>query len=143
MDWQQLRRMRRRLRSTFRVSQWPWRRKVAIGAWLPVAILAFVLFTGPNHSSTATAEVPEKPVTVTTVAVSPKAASVKDITQKLNEFKQTQNDVGNWIQATPNRLTLKQQVAKQRWRSDRRRQLLAKHKAAVASSHHRTTSTAK
>jgi len=125
-----------------RVREWPWRRKVAFGAWVPVAVAAFFLFTGPNGSPSGAATAPKpKPKTVTTATVSPDRASVKQIADRLRAFKQTQDDVTYWIAATPTRLTLAQQLAKARWRADRRKELLQKHKAAVASSHHRDQKT--
>jgi len=142
MSWQQLRRMRRQTRQAMRIRDWPWRRKVAVGAWVPVALVGFVLFTGPNGSpSRAGAEVKPVPRTVTTVSVPYGKPSLKQFQQRINEFTQTQQDVNYWINATPTRLTLAQQVAKARWLAQRRRDLLQKHKAAVASSHHRDQKT--
>ena len=135
--------MRRRTRQAVRVREWPWRRKVAIGAWVPVAVVGFVLFTGPNGSPSgaAPAVVKPQPKTVTTAAARPADASVQKITEQFRAFKQTQDDVAAWVDATPKRLTLAQQLAKARWRSQRRKQLLQQHKAAVASSHHRDQKT--
>jgi len=142
MGLPKLRRMRRQTRQAMRVRDWPWRRKVAIGAWVPVAVVGFFLFTGPNGSTSgATTDIKPQPKTVTTVKVLPPKAGVKQITDRLQAFQQTQKDVSYWVHATPQRLTLAQQTAKARWRSDRRKQLLAKHKAAVASSHHRDQKT--
>jgi hypothetical protein len=137
MEWQQLKRMRRRVRHSLRVQEWPWRRKVAIGAWLPVFIVGFVLFTGPNRTSSAT-DVAAKPATVSTVPVEAGSKTVDELSQAFREIIQTKEAVGYWIQAAPTRLTLKQQVAKARWRSERRKALLGKHRAAVSSSHHPT-----
>ena len=119
-----------------RVRDWPWRRKVALGAWVPVGVVAFVLFTGPNGASSATPPTTE-PRTVGTVKVAPPKVSLKNLKEKFASIKATQDDVAAWIQATPNRLTVAQQLAKAKWRATRRKQLLVDHKAAVASSHHR------
>jgi hypothetical protein len=137
MDWQQLRRMRRRARHSMRFREWPWRRKVALGAWIPVLVVAFVLFTGPNKSSSTAATPITRPPTVTTVPVKPGRASVEQIKQELISLVRTEKAVTYWVEATPPRLTLTQQLAKARWRAQRRKDLLGQHKAAVASAHHR------
>jgi hypothetical protein len=41
--------VRRKIRRVFRVRTWPWRTKVAVGAWVPAIIVAAALFTGPNR----------------------------------------------------------------------------------------------
>ena len=125
-----------------RVRDWPWRRKVAIGAWVPVAVVGFFLFTGPNGSpSGATPDITPQPKTVTTVKAPMPKASVKQLAERFRAFQQTQKDVQNWASATPKRLTLQQQQDVARWRGVRRKQLLRQHNAAVASSHHRTPTT--
>jgi hypothetical protein len=142
MAWQQLRRMRRRTRQASRVRDWPWRRKVAIGAWVPVAVVAFVLFTGPNGSpSGATPDLPPQPKTVTTVSVPPPNFDVKDASNKIRAFMQTQQGVRRWVVATPIHLTPQQSHDMARWLAVRRKQLIQKHQAAVASSHHRSQKT--
>jgi hypothetical protein len=123
--------------------EWPWRRKIAVGAWVPVAVVGFFLFTGPNGSTSgASTEIAPQPKTVTTLKARPPRASVKQLAESFRAYQQTQDDVRYWINANPQRLTLAQQKAKARWRADRQRQLLQKHKAAVASSHHRDQKTA-
>ena len=139
---QQLRRVRRQTRQAVRVRDWPWRRKVAFGAWVPVAIVGFFLFTGPNGSpSGATTDLNSRPKTVTTVKAPLPKPSLKQFLQRIAAIRQTQKDVSYWAAATPTRLTLQQQQDKARWRADRRKQLLQQHKAAVASSHHRDQKT--
>ena len=125
-----------------RIGEWPWRRKVAIGAWVPVAVVGFFLFTGPNGSpSGAAPEIKPQPKTVTTVKAPLPKPSAQQFAQAAKSIKQTEKGVSYWVSATPKRLTLAQQQAKARWRADRRKQLLAQHKAAVASSHHRDQKT--
>jgi hypothetical protein len=142
MAWQELRRMRRRTRHAVRIRDWPWRRRVAIGAWVPVAVVAFFLFTGPNGSpSGAAPDVKPEPKTVTTVTVLPPKLNLKDATQRIRDLQQTQTDVSYWVNATPVHLTLKQQHAMGRWLAVRRKALLEKHVAATASSHHRALKT--
>src|SRR4051794_29281598 len=109
MDWQQLRRIRRRVRHTFRMREWPWRRKVAVGAWLPVLIVGFVLFTGPNQAAPAT-NVVKKPKTVTTVLGSPVAKSATQLGQAFRNVIDTKKAVSYWIQAEPKRPTVKMQA---------------------------------
>src|SRR5262249_50982652 len=117
-------------------------RKVAIGAWIPVAVVGFFLFTGPNGSpSGATTDIKPAPKTVTTVRVPLPKASLKQFLQRLAQIQQTQKDVKHWADAAPARLTRQQQADKDRWQAERRRQLVQKHKAAVASSHHRDQKT--
>jgi hypothetical protein len=135
MGLKQLRRTRRRARQALRFSEWPWRRKVAFGAWVPVVLVGFFLFTGPSRSSSADTNQVEAPKTVTTVVVPPTAVPVKDITQHIRDIIQTQQGVKEWINAMPPRLTLAQQLAYDRWYAARRRQLLGKHEAAQKSSH--------
>src|SRR5262245_34352061 len=137
MGWQQLRRMRRRSRQAMRVQEWPWRRKVAIGAWVPVGLVGFFLFTGPNGSpSGASTDLKPEPRTVTTVAALPPKISSKQIADRFREFPQTKDDVTAWIQATPKRLTRQQALDKARWRAERQKALTVKHKTAVSASHH-------
>src|SRR5262252_97410 len=121
MGWPKLRRVRRQTRQALRFAEWPWRRKVAIGAWVPVAVVGFFLFTGPNGSpSGAETGITPQPKTVTTAKAQLPKASVKTLADRLRAFRQTQDDVTYWIGATPQRLTLAQQTQKARWRSDRR-----------------------
>jgi hypothetical protein len=57
------RQLRRRIRRTFRVRGWSWHSKVAIGAWIPAAIVAFALVTGPNRGTSADADARPAPTT--------------------------------------------------------------------------------
>jgi hypothetical protein len=142
MAWQELRRMRRRTRQAMRIREWPWRRKVALGAWVPVGIVAFLLFTGPNGSpSGAEVTATTKPPTVTTVKLPPPKASVKQIADGLRVFKQRQADVKHWVNATPVRLTPQQQFDMLRWFGARKRLLVQQHKAAEKTTHHRSQMT--
>lgn len=43
------------LRRALRVRNWPVHRKIALGAWIPVAIVALAVFTGPNRAGSSTA----------------------------------------------------------------------------------------
>jgi hypothetical protein len=45
--------VRRKIRRVFRVRTWPWRTKVAVGAWIPAIIVAAALFTGPNRPASS------------------------------------------------------------------------------------------
>jgi hypothetical protein len=63
------RQLRRRIRRTFRVRGWSWHSKVAIGAWIPAAIVAFALVTGPNRGTSSEAR-PAPTTTPTTVGPS-------------------------------------------------------------------------
>jgi hypothetical protein len=44
--------MRRKIRRAVRVRSWPWRTKLAVGAWVPAVVVAAALFTGPNRPAT-------------------------------------------------------------------------------------------
>jgi hypothetical protein len=46
--------LRRNIRRALRVRGWPWRTKLAIGAWIPAIIVAVALFTGPNAPASDT-----------------------------------------------------------------------------------------
>jgi hypothetical protein len=46
-------RLRRKLRRAADVRRWSLRQKIGVGAWIPVLIVAFALFTGPSRSSSA------------------------------------------------------------------------------------------
>src|SRR5690349_12198518 len=98
MAWKQVRRFRRRTRQAMRVRDWPWRRKIAIGAWIPVALVAFVLFTGPNgERSAATPDLKPVHKTVTTVTVPPPKLNVKEATRRISELQETQSAVNYWV----------------------------------------------
>jgi hypothetical protein len=43
--------MHRRMRRKMRWREWSWRRRIAVGIWIPVAIAVFALCTGPNRAS--------------------------------------------------------------------------------------------
>jgi hypothetical protein len=132
------RRLRRRTRQALRVREWPWRRKIALGVWAPVAVVAFFLFTGPNGSrSGATTDVTQPPKTVVTVKVGLPAPNRQEISDRMNAFQHTSEDISKWVNATPIHLTPQQQHDMARWLAVRRKQLIQKHQAAVASSHHR------
>jgi hypothetical protein len=132
-----VRRMRRRTRQILRFHEWPWRRQVALGVWVPVAVVAFFLFTGPNGASSATPPPTTRPATVTTVKPPLPKLSVDQLKQTFVAMRSAQLNVNTWVQATPRRLTLAQQTAKNKWRAVRRKQLLGQHRAAVASSRHK------
>jgi hypothetical protein len=125
-----------------RVREWPWRRKVALGAWVPVAVVGFFLFTGPNGSpSGATTDITPQPKTVTTLKALPPRASVKQIADGFRAYQQTQEAVSRWINAMPPRLTLAQQLARSKWRAARVKALVQDHKAATAIANHRDQKT--
>ena len=52
-------RLRRKIRRISNVRGWTTRQKIGVGVWVPVLIVALVLFTGPNRrtSSAAAADV--------------------------------------------------------------------------------------
>jgi hypothetical protein len=137
MFGQQVRRMRRRTRQALRVREWPWRRKVALGAWVPVAILGFYLFTGPNGASSADTPPTTRPATVTTVKAPPPKLSPNQLKEALASVHNTQKDVAAWVQVTPGRRTLQQVHDWERWLAIRHRQLLQKHHAAVRTTRHK------
>jgi hypothetical protein len=129
--------MRRRTRQAFRVREWPWRRKVALGAWVPVAVVAFFLFTGPNGSSSATTSPTTRPKTVTTIKAPLPKMSANQLKEAFASVKATQHDIADWVKFTRARLTLRQTKDFEKWLAARHRALLGKHRAAVRSSKHK------
>src|SRR5262249_52404760 len=45
-----VRRTIRHARRSLSVRRWPLQRKIAIGVWIPVVVVAVAMFTGPNRS---------------------------------------------------------------------------------------------
>jgi len=64
---------RRGLRRVTRVKRWPMHLKLAVGAWIPVAIVGFFLYTGPNQASGS--QVPSVTTTVPAAPAPPKVHS--------------------------------------------------------------------
>jgi hypothetical protein len=53
VNWHRVRKLRGRIRRGLRVREWPMHQKIAVGIWIPVALWAFISFTGPNGASGA------------------------------------------------------------------------------------------
>jgi hypothetical protein len=136
MFGQQIRRMRRRTRQALRVREWPWRRKVALGAWVPVAVVGFFLFTGPNGASSASSPPTTRPETVTTVKAPLPKLSRNQLKEAFASVNATKQEVATWVKYTRVRLTLKQQRAMEKWVAAKNRVLLGNHRAAVKSTRH-------
>jgi hypothetical protein len=106
-----------------RVRRWPLHRKIAVGAWIPVAVVGLALFTGPNRSSSASFA----PETTTTV---PPLGAVAGGTLPQMAERTPEESIGYWVDATPHRKTLPQQRGVQRFRAVRDRVILALHRAS-------------
>jgi len=61
-----LERLGRQARRSLRFRKWPLRRRIAVIAWIPVAVLWFLLYTGPNAANSAPV-----PATTTTTEWTP------------------------------------------------------------------------
>jgi hypothetical protein len=125
VQWDDLRRWRRRTRYHLRVRRWPLHRKIAVGAWIPVLVVGLALFTGPNRTGSASNAA--APVTTTTeLRLQPETVPTTPL--PLAHYEQ-EEIIGAWIRAVPSRKTLPQQRGVQRWRAVRDRTILALHKA--------------
>jgi hypothetical protein len=125
VQWDDLRRWRRRTRHHLQVRRWPLHRKIAVGAWVPVVIVGLALFTGPNRSSstssalpvTTTTQLRMKPIPRSTTTIAPVGTRSQD------------EVIGSWILAVPPKKTVPQQREVRRFRAIRDRAILALHKA--------------
>ncbi len=124
-----LRSVERRVRHSLRLRDWPLYRKLALAAWIPVAVLALALFTGPNRSTSAAPVA--TPTTLKPVIVPlgkmPGPGPAKVLTA---EEKKEQAAVDAWVAAVPSRRTLVQAIGVQRFQAQRYREILSLHRTA-------------
>src|SRR5262245_33552207 len=82
MDLRSLQRLPRRMRRALQWQRWPRHRQIAVAVWIPVAVVGFVLFTGPNRAgSTDTHPTPttEPYVPPTAPSADPAAATAEKV----------------------------------------------------------------
>jgi hypothetical protein len=123
-----MRAVRRQLRRLTHVAKWPLHTKFAVGAWIPVLVVAVALYTGPNRRSAA-ASVPTTTSTAAPVVAPPAASNVGPQIQTAAD-KATQAAILKWIAAIPPKRTLLQGLAIAKFNAQRLKMMLAQEKAA-------------
>jgi hypothetical protein len=124
-----MRAVRRQARRATRVGKWPLHTKFAVGAWIPVLIVAIALYTGPNRRSAA-APAPTTTTTAAPVLVPPPAASNTGAQVETAADKAQQAAIQKWIANLPTKRTLLQGLAVAKLNAQRLKMMLAQEKAA-------------
>jgi hypothetical protein len=122
------RQLRRQLRNALNVRRWTLRQKVGIGVWIPVAIVAFALFTGPSRSSGASAESAATTTTTFVARVPPLQPIVPAALSKAPKTSLHQRVV-KWINGVPPRRSRAERLALLRYNRAARGNLVATHNA--------------
>lgn len=98
--------LRRKIRRAFHVRSWPWRTKLAVGAWIPAIILALALFTGPNRPSSAA------DTTATTSTTLPQ--KLRPVQYETPSTIPLEDVIGSWLKGVKgSRLPTYKRIAKQ------------------------------
>ena len=82
------RRIGKQVRRALRFRKWPLRRKVAVGIWVPVLVVALALLTGPNRGGGGAAA--PLPTTTTLITTTTTIKSTTPSTSK-------RVDIGLWM----------------------------------------------
>jgi hypothetical protein len=124
------RQLRRQLRNALNVRRWTLRQKIGVGVWIPVAIVAFALFTGPSRSS-GSASADNATTTSTTFEVAmPKLQPI--VPPALSKAPKTSlhERIVKWINGVPPRRSPAEKLALLRYnRAARNRNFVALHNA--------------
>jgi hypothetical protein len=105
------RQLRRQLRNAMNVRGWTLRRKIGVGVWIPVLVVAFALFTGPSRSSgSASAESPATTTTTFVPTLPPLQPIVPPALSKAPKTSLHQR-VLKWINGTPPRRSREERLA--------------------------------
>ncbi len=104
---------------------WPVHRKVTVAIWIPVGVLAFAFFTGPNQAPARAVNTVDAPTSVPVVLGTP--TTMVDTAQA----KAQEQAISEWIRAVKSKRTLVQEVAVSRFNTARYREILGLHRAAT------------
>ena len=103
-------RLRRQIRRAANVRGWTLRQKVAVGVWIPVLIVAFALFTGPNRASSASAG-PEPTTTTTFAGTVPTLQPIVPVALSKAKKVSLHDRVVKWVKGVPPRRSPAEKLA--------------------------------
>ena len=122
----EVRNVRRSVRRSVSVRRWPLSRKIAIAAWIPVAITALALFTGPNRSTSAAPAAP-----TTTLPPQKKVVPTPATFPKPLVPGATAAEINAWVKSVPAKRTIPQRLAVLKFKATRTKEILADHKTVL------------
>jgi hypothetical protein len=128
------RQFRKSVRRALTVRRWSLHREIALGIWIPVAVAALVLFTGPNRPVAAPAHPAPAATTSTTVARIDDAARLKALSDPAatpDLSTEIADSAASWIGGVPHRKTLPQGLGVQKFKAQQKKRILATHRQAV------------
>jgi hypothetical protein len=85
------REVRRRIRRAFQVKRWSRHTKIAVGAWIPVVVVALALTTGPSRPA------PTASASATPTSAPTKFRMTQTIPSKLPETVPVDVALGAWL----------------------------------------------
>jgi hypothetical protein len=130
-----MRTVRRQVRRATRVTKWPLHTKLAFGAWVPVLIVGFALYTGPNRQSQAAPLRKSRPSSTPAVVPMPPITTNAGPGITTAQQKAQEQAFAKWIAAIPPKRSVVQSVAVEKFVTRRDKLILAQEQEALRALH--------